>query len=92
MARVCFIGCVCVCTVMRPLGAPGCSQLSSSALPCSLCSTVKLARPDGDASKVPILTHGLNTRPEWDGSSRVNEEEHRSNQVNKWNSSILIMT
>lgn len=55
-----------LCTVMTPLGALGCSQFSSSARPCSLCSTVKLARPDGEASRVLTLTHGLNTPPERD--------------------------
>lgn len=59
---------------MRPFGALGCSQLSSSALPCSLCSTVKLAKAAGEASRVLILTHGLNTLPERMQNGRVNDE------------------
>lgn len=70
-----FVVCI-ECTVMIPFGALGWSQLSSNALPCSLCSTVKLARPAGEASWVLMATHGLDTLPEglqniyaqWSGS------------------------
>lgn len=51
-------------TLMTPFGVLGCSQVSSKALPCSLCSTVKLARWAGEASRVLMSTHGLDTLPE----------------------------
>lgn len=47
-----------------PFGVLGCSQLNSKALPCSLCSTVKLVRWAGEASRVLMFTHGLDTLPE----------------------------
>lgn len=49
---------------MTPFGVLGGSQLSSNALPCSLCSTVKLRSPVGEASRVLMPTHGLDPRPE----------------------------
>lgn len=62
-------------TVMMPLGVLGWSQLSSNALPCSLCSTVKPVRCAGEASKVQMSTHGLDTLP---------ERLHKSNKTAHW--------
>lgn len=51
-------------TVTTPFGELGGSQLSSNDLPCSFCSTLKLASPAGEASRVLVSTHWLDTLPE----------------------------
>lgn len=72
-------------TVMMPFGVLGCSQLNSKALPCSLCSTVKLVRWAGEASRVRMSTHGLDTLPErfnFSQSTRLNANNYKENDVN----------
>lgn len=48
---------------MTPFGEAGSAHCSSSARPCSLFSTLKLARPLGEASRVWTVVQGLDTWP-----------------------------